>query len=197
MKKILILLAVLGLVSVPSFAALQDDIAAKADNAEQNANYEKLYANGKYFVFTGAHAEDRVFQLNYTEVQPNGMAKDAAGKLYIRFYPNYNELKGSWTTDENFLEYVSKGVHNPAKGTMEEQEMLSAELGNHSSSADRKVLTNGGLLQVVYIDFNTTRENVTNKKGFLMNLIALVANIEAPMSYEVERIAKARSSYGI
>ena len=187
MKKLLVVLALL-IGALPTMAAnyeaLYDNIAAAASSAA-NENWNKISVNGKNFVLTSKSFRNNVYELVYKEAD----IRDMASVVYIRFYPNVDKLEGHWTTDENLVEYASKGVYNPSSNGIEDQEMFFAELGNHSVSAERKFLTNGGMLQVAFIDFKTTRAQIKNKKGYAMNLIALVANVPTPMSYEVQRMA--------
>lgn len=186
MKKLFIVLTLL-ICALPTMAAnygaLYDNVAAAASNAVSE-NWNKISVNGNTFVLTGKSFQNNVYELVYKEADAQSMAN----VIYIRFYDGKDKFDSHWTTDENLVEYASKGVYNPSSNGMEDQEMFSAELGNHSVSADRKFITNGGTLQVAFIDFKTTRAQIKNKKGYVMNLIAFVANVPTPMSYEIQEI---------
>lgn len=193
MKKLLLILTLL-IASLPTMAgnyeALYDNVAAAASNAV-NGSWNKISVNGRTFVLTDKSFRNDNnmprYELAYKEAD-KGNTDDMSNRLYIRFYPETDKLEGHWTTDENIVEYVSKGVYKPSSNGGEDKEMVAAELGNHSVTADRKFLTNGGILQVAFIDFKTTRAQIKNKKGFAMNLIALVANVPTPMSYEIQQM---------
>jgi len=186
MKKLMLILALL-IGALPTIAAnyetLYNDVAAATSNA-LSKNWNKLSVNGNEFILTGKSFRNNVYELVYKE----DSNRDMGSVIYIRFYPNVDKMEGDWTTDENLVEYVSKGVYNPSSNGGEEKEMFTAELGNNSIMANRKFLTNGGMLQVSFIDFKTTRAQIKNKKGYAMNLIALVANVPTPMSYEIQQM---------
>ena len=197
MKNILTLSLALLFAAVPAVFAddtLRDNISAATDKASavaDKAKFKHYVVDGHEFLFRqgslNSTADVDIYDLEYRIVE-NGEPNIYGDALHIRFYKGMKELKGNWMTDENSIELVSKGVYNPAAGVSEEKEMFYAIIAPSAVSADRKVVTKDGVVQVYYVHFvkdPAEREKIkemdkAEKKEILMHFISAVGKVEAP-----------------
>ena len=207
MKKILTLTLALLFAAVPvAFAAdtLRENISAATGKASADADetdYRSYVVDGQKFMLRqgglSSTADADVYDLEYRIVE-DGIPNIYGDALHIRFYKGMKELKGNWMTDENSVELVSKGVYNPATDAGEDKEMFYAIIAPSAVSADRKILTNTGVVQVYYVHFvkdAAERERIkemgkAEKKQVLMNMIGVVSKVEVPAEYEIIRLAR-------
>ena len=185
MKKFLAVLTLL-ILSFPVVAAnyemLRENVAAVANDA-QNSSWKKIQTNGRTFIFDSAAVEyGKKYELKYKAADLPSSGEDTV-VLYVRYYPNVDKLEKHWITDENVLEKES------ANG--EEPQVLSAELGNKSSSATKQVLRSeemlAGMVDIQYSDSRVTSvTQLDDKQKFLENLIAVVDLVQIPTLDEIK-----------